>query len=181
MLREEAPVQKKQLFYISQKDLSGIRAESFIIVEHPSGQVVTGYYYKKVVEIASLTKIMTFYATIRTYLLFGVNPEKEVVQIDAKAADISGTSAELYEGDRYTVVQLLYALMLPSGNDAALALSKWGSSLLGEGDRGFVNYMNRLAGEIGMRNSTFGNPHGLPHTLNGSTAEDVSLLIGKCL
>jgi D-alanyl-D-alanine carboxypeptidase len=55
--------------------------------------VITGFYYKKVVEIASLTKIMTFYTTMRTYLQFGLSPEKEIVQIDAKAADISGTSA----------------------------------------------------------------------------------------
>lgn len=71
--------------------------------------------------------------------------------------------------------------MLPSGNDAALALAKWGSLLLSEGDRGFVNCMNRFASEIGMKSSTFGNPHGLPHSQNGCTAEDVSILIGKCL
>lgn len=88
---------------------------------------------------------MTFYTAIRIYLQMGLNPDKEIVQIDAKAADITGTSAELYEGDRYTVTQLFYALMLPSGNDAALALAKWGSCLLGEGERGFINYMNRLA------------------------------------
>ncbi len=93
-----------------------------------------------------------------------------MVQIDAKAADMTGTSAELYEGDRYTLTQLFYALMLPSGNDAALALAKWGSCLLGEGERGFINYMNRLAAEVGMRNSVFANPHGLPHPQNGSTA-----------
>jgi D-alanyl-D-alanine carboxypeptidase len=179
-VREES-LQRKQQFYINQKDLTGIKAESFIIVEYPSNQIVTGYYYKKVVEIASLTKIMTFYATIRVYLQFSVSPEKEVVQIDAKAADISGTSAELYEGDRYTIVQLLHALMLPSGNDAALALAKWGSLLLCEGERGFINFMNRLAAEIGMKNTTFGNPHGLPHSQNGCTAEDVSILISRCL
>jgi D-alanyl-D-alanine carboxypeptidase (penicillin-binding protein 5/6) len=60
--------------------------------------------------------------------------------------------------------------MLPSGNDAALALAKWGSCLLSEGERGFTNYMNRLASEIGMKNSVFNNPHGLPHPQNGSTA-----------
>jgi D-alanyl-D-alanine carboxypeptidase len=74
---------------------------------------------------------MAFYATLRIYQQFSLDPDKEVIQIDAKAADISGTSAELYEGDQYTVLQLLHALMLPSGNDAALALSKWGSNLLG--------------------------------------------------
>lgn len=44
---------------------------------------------------------------------------------------MSGTSAELYEGDTYTVKQLLYALMLPSGNDAAVALARWGGTILG--------------------------------------------------
>ena len=42
-------------------------------------------------------------------------------------------------------MQLFYALMLPSGNDAALALSRWGNLLIGEGEKGFMNYMNRLA------------------------------------
>jgi D-alanyl-D-alanine carboxypeptidase len=142
---------------------------------------VTGYYYKKVVEIASLTKIMTFYVVVRLLGQFGVNPDLTIVQIDDKTADISGTSAELYEGDRYTVRQLLYALMLPSGNDAAAALARWGGGLLGEGAKDFVGMMNKLAGEIGMRSSSFGNPHGLPHSQNGSTAEDVSILVSRCL
>lgn len=71
--------------------------------------------------------------------------------------------------------------MLPSGNDAARALSKWGNSLLCDGDKGFVNFMNRLAAEIGMKNSTFANPHGLPNSQSGSTAEDLSILISRCL
>jgi len=41
--------------------------------------------------------------------------------------------------------------------------------------------MNKTAVEIGMKSSSFGNPHGLPHPQNGSTAEDVSILVGKCL
>jgi D-alanyl-D-alanine carboxypeptidase len=95
--------------------------------------------------------------------------------------EISGTSAELYEGDRFTIMQLFHALMLPSGNDAALALARWGGALLGEGPKGFIALMNKIAAEIGMKCSTFGNPHGLPHPQNGSTAEDVSILIGRCL
>ena len=91
-MREE-PLSRKQLFYINQKDLNGIKAESFIVVEYPSNQIVTGYYFKKIVEIASLTKIMTFYTTMRLFTQYGLNLEKEIVQIDAKAADISGTSA----------------------------------------------------------------------------------------
>lgn len=151
------------------------------MVEHPSAQVITGYYYKKVVEIASLTKIMTFYAVIHLIDRHALNPELITLQIDEKSAEMSGTSAELYEGDRYTVKQLLYALMLPSGNDAAVALARWGGGLLGEGTKDFITLMNKLAGELGMRSSSFGNPHGLPHPQNGSTAEDISILVSKCL
>lgn len=46
---------------------------------------------------------------------------------------MTGTSAELYEGDVFSITQLFYALMLPSGNDAALALSRWGNKLLKDG------------------------------------------------
>lgn len=91
-MREES-LSRKQLFYINQKDLNGIKAESFIVAEYPSGQIVTGYYFKKIVEIASLTKIMTFYTTMRLFMQYELNPDKEIVHIDAKAADISGTSA----------------------------------------------------------------------------------------
>lgn len=71
--------------------------------------------------------------------------------------------------------------MLPSGNDAAVALARWGGGLIGEGPKDFIMLMNRLANEIGMRSSSFGNPHGLPHPQNGSTAEDLSILVAKCL
>ena len=71
--------------------------------------------------------------------------------------------------------------MLPSGNDAAVALARWGGKVLGGDSKEFITLMNKLAGEIGMKSSVFGNPHGLPHPQNGSTAEDLSLLIGKCL
>lgn len=60
--------------------------------------------------------------------------------------------------------------MLPSGNDAATALAKWGGSLLGGDKKQFMLMMNKVATEIGMKSSTFGNPHGLPHPHNGSTA-----------
>ena len=94
---------------------------------------------------------------------------------------MSGTSAQLLQGDKYTVKELLYGLMLPSGNDAAIALAKWGGNVLGGDTKEFITLMNKTAGEIGMKSSSFGNPHGLPHPQNGSTAEDLSILIGKCL
>lgn len=51
----------RPLFYLEPKEISHIRADSFIVTEYPSGQIVFGNYFKKAAEIASLTKIMTFY------------------------------------------------------------------------------------------------------------------------
>lgn len=94
---------------------------------------------------------------------------------------MSGTSAELVEGDQYTVLELLYGMMLPSGNDAATALAKWGGVILKGDSKDFIALMNKHACDLGMKSSTFGNPHGLPHPQNGSTAEDISMLVSKCL
>ena len=69
---------------------------------------------------------MTFYAVLKLLKTYSVNPNEVTVTVDAKAAEMSGTSAEIYEGDQYTIMQLLFGMMLPSGNDAAVALSKWG-------------------------------------------------------
>ena len=78
---------------MTQRDLSNIRSESFVVVEHPSGQIITGYYFKKAVEIASLTKIMTFFVVLRLLAERNVDPDSTIVQIDGKTADMSGTSA----------------------------------------------------------------------------------------
>lgn len=71
--------------------------------------------------------------------------------------------------------------MLPSGNDAATALAKWGGTVLKGEYKDFIVLMNKHALELGMKASTFGNPHGLPHPQNGSTAEDIGVLVSKCL
>ena len=60
--------------------------------------------------------------------------------------------------------------MLPSGNDAAVTLGNWGGFLFGEGYKGFVTLMNKTASDLGLKNTTFGNAHGLPHAQSGSTA-----------
>ncbi len=74
-------------------------------------------------EIASLTKIMTFYTTMKIVNKYNLSINKENVRINDTAMDMSGTSAEILSGEVYTVEELLYGLMLPSGNDAATALA----------------------------------------------------------
>ena len=60
--------------------------------------------------------------------------------------------------------------MLPSGNDAAVSLGEWGGSKQGDGYRHFISLMNKTAKDLGLKNTTFGNAHGLPHPQSGATA-----------
>lgn len=77
--------------------------------------------------------------------------------------------------------------MLPSGNDAAICLAEWGGSfLVSEEDsksriKAFVNEMNKTAKELGLNESRYGNPHGLPHNESRSTALEVGRLSSVCL
>lgn len=83
--------------------------------------------------------------------------------------------------------QLLYGLMLPSGNDAANELAYWGGELLAYSDdhktlqKNFVGEMNRLARNLDLKNTKFANPHGLPHQDARSTAADLAKLCTLCM
>lgn len=74
--------------------------------------------------------------------------------------------------------------MLPSGNDAALALAKWGGNLLKPPSEDippyntFISAMNKYAKRLGLKQSIFANPHGLPNNRNSSNPYDIALLIG---
>lgn len=80
-------------------------------------------------ECASLTKIMTCYVVLRLLERFGMQDSK-LVTVGSDAASVIGTSAELVEGDTLTIWQLLFGLMLPSGNDAAHQLAEYFGSFL---------------------------------------------------
>jgi D-alanyl-D-alanine carboxypeptidase (penicillin-binding protein 5/6) len=74
--------------------------------------------------------------------------------------------------------------MLPSGNDAALALAKWGGNRLGNKStpvKRFIQEMNYYARKLDLSNTQFSNPHGLPSHNSGSTSEDIAQLVGHCL
>lgn len=81
-------------------------------------------------EIASLTKIMTFYTVLHLLKKFNLDEASTMVKISANAANTIGTSAELKEGDTLSVYDLMHGLMLPSGNDAAIALAEYFGELL---------------------------------------------------
>lgn len=81
-------------------------------------------------EMASLTKIMTALVTVELAAELKINIDKTYFKVSKNAAQTIGTTANLVENQRVTVLDLLYGLMLPSGNDAAVALAEGFSELL---------------------------------------------------
>jgi len=103
-------------------------------------------------SIASMVKVMTAMVALDKYKL-----NKEIV-ISKQASEIEEDSMGVLENEKYTLKQLLYGLLLPSGNDAAFALAE--QETPGNYNQ-FVNLMNLKAKEIGMNNTVFSNPSGL--------------------
>ncbi|MFF4196600.1 D-alanyl-D-alanine carboxypeptidase family protein [Nonomuraea sp. NPDC001831] len=120
------------------------------------------------VPVASLVKVMTAYVVLREGRL---NEPITVTAADTKHATSNGaTTAGLRKGERLTARDLLYGLMLPSGADAANALARE----YGPGKTAFVAKMNRAARSLGLGDTRYTNPDGLPTPGNGgySTAVD---------
>lgn len=139
---------------------------STIVMEINSGRVLyeNNIHSKKL--IASITKIMTCIVVLEN-----ADTSKEIVVGD-EIRNIYGTSIYLEEGEKIKINDLLYGLMLRSGNDAAIVLA---TNTLGI--KKFVDKMNETAKLIGMKDTVFENPHGLDdNTKNYSTAYDMVLL-----
>ena len=122
-------------------------------------------------EIASTTKILTALCVIENNDVFSVR------EIPAKAVGVEGSSIYLRKGEKWRVLDLLFGLMLRSGNDAATALA-----ILTAGSvENFTESMNQTAKKIGARNSNFTNPHGLHEEKHYSTAHDMALITAYAL
>ncbi|MGH4138045.1 D-alanyl-D-alanine carboxypeptidase family protein [Clostridium sp.] len=120
-------------------------------------------------EIASTTKIITALVAIKSGDL-----NKKII-VSEKAASIRGSEVGLRKGEEITLKELLYGLMLRSGNDAAIAIAE---GISGSVD-GFLKLMNEYALEIGLLNSNFESPHGLDSANHYSTAYDLALVTSK--
>ena len=116
--------------------------------------------------IASTTKIMTALVICQRCNVL------DRVKIPAEAVGIEGSSMYLQEGEILTVQELLYGLMLHSGNDAAAALAIWCGGTV----EGFAELMNDKARELGLKDTHFVNPHGLDAPDHYSTARDLAAL-----
>lgn len=147
-------------------------AKSMVVVEAKSGRVLYGKNYNEKLPMASTTKIITALTVLNNYK----NIDKEV-QIDDRAVGISGTSIYLKYGEKLTVRELLYGLMLPSGNDASVALAY----IVGGNMPNFCKLMKETAIKCGANNSNFANSHGLDEDGHYTTALDLAKITAKAL
>jgi D-alanyl-D-alanine carboxypeptidase len=160
-----------------------ISAKSWIILDLESMSFLSGSCQSTQREIASLTKIMTCLVVLEEARLKPGSLE-DSVQVSSKASSTEGTSAGLFSKDCLKVVDLLFALMLPSGNDAAVALAEYfGAKMAGNCSfiERFVKKMNETARNLNLFKTFFENPHGMSTSLNVSTAEDVARMTGFAL
>jgi D-alanyl-D-alanine carboxypeptidase (penicillin-binding protein 5/6) len=150
-----------------------IAARSWTLLDATSGQIIASQDADTRIEPASLTKVMT------AYVVFGAIRDKKItldqmVNVSVRAWKVDGSSSKMFidPATPVSIKDLLYGLMIQSGNDAAVALAEAVA-----GDEGtFVHLMNEQAQRMGMKNTRFANPHGLPSPENYSTARDLSIL-----
>ena len=146
--------------------VSAVSAEKAILLDAATGRVL---YERRADErslIASTTKIMTALVVCQHCNVL------DRVRIPAEAVGIEGSSMYLTEGEVLTVQELLYGLMLRSGNDAAAALAIYCGGTV----EGFAELMNDKARELGLHDTHFVNPHGLDAPDHYSTARDLAVL-----
>ena len=142
-------------------------ASSVVLMDMDSLNVIYGKNMHEIRSVASISKIMTAITAIENADI------NSTVTIGEEITASYGSGIYIKQGEEITLEALLYGLMLRSGNDAALAIANY----VGGDVDNFVLMMNEKAKEIGMKNSTFNNPHGLDENGgNLSTAYDMALL-----
>ena len=140
-------------------------AEAYILMDADSGRVLLARNETQEKSIASTTKIMTAVVALEHGCL------SDVVTVK-KSHLKEGSSMYLAEGESLTMEELLYGLLLPSGNDAAECIADY----CGDGKDHFVTWMNEKASELGMTHSSFANPSGLDESGHYSCALDMAHL-----
>lgn len=147
-------------------------AKAMCVLEKDSKRVMYSHNMDARLPMASTTKVMTAITVIQN-----CDDLNKLIQVDDNAIGIEGTSIYLRKGEVISVKDLLYGLMLRSGNDAATALAYH----IGGSVEGFAKQMNDLAHNIGAKNSNFANPHGLDNKNHYTTAYDLALISAYAL
>ena len=151
--------------------LTGVSARAAVLMEAEGGEVIFGQSPDTRLPMASTTKIMTALVALEE-----LAPDTEVT-IPAAAVGVEGSSIYLIEGERLTLEQLLYALLLESANDAAAAIA---IAVAGSVEA-FAALMNERAERLGLTDTHFVNPHGLDDEDHYTTARELALITREAL
>lgn len=146
-------------------------ANSYILFDYASGQLLADLDARKPVEPASITKLMTVYVALKE-LGSGNLALTDKVLISRKARYVEGSRMFVELGSQVSVRELLMGIIVQSGNDASIALAE---HIAGSEDT-FAQLMNQYAESLGMRDSNFNNSTGLPSEGHLTTARDIALL-----
>ncbi len=146
-------------------------AEAHLLMEADSGAVLAQKNADKRLPMASTTKIMTALTALRSL------PLDTTVTITEDAVGVEGSSVYLVKGEVLTLEQLLYALLLESANDAAVAIAIAVSGSVSA----FADKMNEMARTLGLTDTHFVNPHGLDDEQHYTTARELALIARAAL
>lgn len=161
-----------------------VTCKAWAVLDGKNGELLAGEHAEEQREPASTTKMMTAY-------LVALEAQKdpkvldEIVTFSERADKTPGSTSNIKAGEKLPVGELLYGMMLPSGNDAAVAFAEhFGQRLADADDKSkqldahdsFVSAMNRKAAELGMKSTHFNNPNGLPSAGHVTTAHDLGRL-----
>jgi D-alanyl-D-alanine carboxypeptidase len=162
--RSTLPQSQLSLIQTNAAPMPSVSAKSAVLIDADSGAILCQKDADMKLPMASTTKIMTALVAIEN-----CDIEKEI-SIPAGAVGVEGSSVYLYEGEKLTLKDLLYAMMLESANDAAAAIAiQVGGSI-----EGFARMMNAKAESLGLGNTHFENPHGLDGEDHYTTAHELA-------
>ncbi len=148
-----------------------VSAQSAVLMCVNTGEILFSKNENKRLSMASTTKIMTSLLALEA-----ATPQREI-KVTNEMVSVEGTSMGLVAGDSVSLIELVYGMMLQSGNDAANTVAY----VLGESPEGFAVMMNNRASEIGMKNTNFVTASGLDDKNHFSTAYDMALLAAECI
>ncbi len=148
-----------------------INAQAAVVVEGSTKRVLFEKNGAQKRSIASTTKIMTAIVALEN-----ANAEEEIV-VSKRAASIGGSVIGLQMGQKFTLKEMLYAMLMVSANDAAIAIAEH----IGGTVEDFSKMMNKKAESLGMDNSHFVSPHGLDRENQYSTAYDLAVITIEAL
>ena len=154
-------------------ELDGISSKRYIVIDAETGEVFVEHNADEHAAIASLTKVFT---TIEALELAGLDTPITTNSSDLFGAD--STTMGFGPGETFSLKDLLYGMMLPSGNDAAHAVARSLGDEQGDTDqqavRNFIDLVNRRIADMGLTNTHLMNPHGLSEDGHYSTARDLA-------